>query len=88
MPAKLSASLIDALTSMKGAAAPDELAKRGVKGINITTQVTTERLAQVAQLSADGKLKAPRIHTFALEQAGDAFKVLGQGTGGKLVVKI
>jgi NADPH:quinone reductase len=75
------------VTSMKGAAAPEELAKRGVKGINISTQVTTERLAHLAELAAAGELKAPRISTFALEQAGDAFKALGQ-TGGKLVVKI
>ena len=76
------------VTSMKGAAAPDELAKRGVKGINISTQVTAERLAHLADLAAAGKLKAPRIRTFPLEQAGDAFKLLGQSTGGKLVVKI
>jgi NADPH:quinone reductase len=76
------------VTSMKGAAAPEELAKRGVKGVNISTQVTAERLAQLAELAAAGKLKAPRIRTFPLEQAGDAFKLLGQGTGGKLVVKI
>jgi NADPH:quinone reductase-like Zn-dependent oxidoreductase len=73
--------------SMKGAAAPDELAKRGVKGVNIQTQVNTERLETLAKLSADGKLKAPRIRTFPLEQAGEAFKLLGQ-VGGKLVVKI
>jgi NADPH:quinone reductase-like Zn-dependent oxidoreductase len=76
------------VTSMKGAAVPEELAKRGVKGVNISTQVTTERLAHLAGLAAEGKLKAPRIRTFPLEHAGDAFKVLGQGAGGKLVVKI
>lgn len=76
------------VTSMKGAAAVEELAKRGIKGVNTSTQVTTERLTQLAELMADGKLKAPRIRTFTLEQAGDAFKLSGQGTGGKLVVKI
>jgi NADPH2:quinone reductase len=74
--------------SMKGAAAIEELAKRGIKGVNTSTQVTTERLTHLAELMADGKLKAPRIRTLSLEQAGDAFKLLGQGTGGKLVVKI
>ena len=73
--------------SMKGAAAPDELAKRGVKGVNTQTQVNTERLQTLAKLSADGKLKAPRIRTFPFEQAGEAFKLLGH-SGGKLVVKI
>lgn len=75
------------ITSMKGAAAPDELEKRGVKGVNIQTQVNTERLETLAKLSADGKLKAPRIRAFPLDQAGQAFKLLGQ-VGGKLVVEI
>jgi NADPH2:quinone reductase len=73
--------------SMKGASAPDELAKRGVKGVNIQTQVNTERLETLAKLSTDGKLRAPRIRTFPLEQAGEAFKLLGQ-SGGKLVVEV
>lgn len=77
------------VTSMKGAAAIEDLAKRGVKGVNIGTQVTKERLEHLAGLMADGKLKAPRIRTFPLEQAGEAFNLLGQGQGGgKLVVKI
>jgi NADPH2:quinone reductase len=75
------------VVSMTGAAAPDEFAKRGVKGVNIQTQVNTERLETLAKLSADGKLKAPRIRTFPLDQAGEAFLLLGQ-VGGKLVVKI
>jgi NADPH:quinone reductase len=77
------------VTSMKGAAAPDDLAKRGVSGVNISTQVTTERLAHLARLAAEGKLKAPRIRTFPLEQAGDAIKLVAQGgAGGKVVVKV
>ncbi len=75
------------VVSMKGAAAPDELAKRGVKGVNVQTRVNTESLETLAKLSADGKLKAPRIRTFPLDQAGEAFKLLGHA-GGKLVVKI
>jgi NADPH:quinone reductase-like Zn-dependent oxidoreductase len=75
------------VTSMKGAAAVDELATRGIKGTNIGTRMTTERLEHLAGLAADGKLKAPQIRTFRLEEAGDAFKLLGH-TSGKLVVKI
>jgi NADPH2:quinone reductase len=75
------------ITSMKGAAAIEDLAKRGITGVNISTAVTTERLEHLADLAAGGKLKAPRIKAFTLEQAGEAFKLLGQ-TGGKLVVKI
>ena len=72
--------------SMKGAAGVDDLAKRGIKGINIQTQVTTERLEHLAQLAAAGKLKAPRTRTFPFEEAGEALKLLGHG--GKLVVKV
>ena len=75
------------VVSMKGAAAPDELAKRGVKGVNIQTRVNTERLETLATLSAEGKVKAPRIRTFPLDQAGEAFKLLGQ-VGGKLVITL
>jgi NADPH:quinone reductase len=75
------------VVSMKGAAAPDELAKRDVKGVNVQTQVNTDRLEALAKLAADHKLKAPRIQTFPLEQAGEAFKLLGHA-GGKLVVQI
>jgi NADPH:quinone reductase len=75
------------IVSMKGAAAPDELAKRGVMGVNVHTQMNTERLETLAKLAADGKLKAPRIHTFPLDKAGEAFKLLGQ-TDGKLVVTV
>jgi NADPH:quinone reductase-like Zn-dependent oxidoreductase len=73
--------------SMKGSAAIDELAKRDIKGVNISTQVTGERLEQLADLAAGGMLKAPRIRTFPLEQSGDAFKLLGH-IGGKLVVNL
>jgi NADPH:quinone reductase-like Zn-dependent oxidoreductase len=73
--------------SMKGAAVPDEAAKHGLKGINIQTQVNTERLETLAKLAADGKLKAPQIHKFPLAKAGDAIKLLGQ-TGGKIIVTI
>jgi NADPH2:quinone reductase len=76
-----------AVISMKGAAVPDELAKRELKGINIQTQVNTERLETLAKLSAGGKLKAPRIHKFTLDEAGEGFKLLGQ-TDGKIVVTV
>jgi NADPH:quinone reductase-like Zn-dependent oxidoreductase len=75
------------VVSMKGAAAPDELAKREITGVNIQTQVNTERLETLAKLSADGKLKAPRIHEFPLDKANEAFKILGQ-TDGKVVITL
>jgi NADPH:quinone reductase-like Zn-dependent oxidoreductase len=75
------------VVSMKGAAKPDELEKHGMKGVNVQTQMNTERLDSLAKLAADGKLKAPRVHKFPLEQAGEAFKLLGK-TDGKIVVTV
>jgi NADPH:quinone reductase-like Zn-dependent oxidoreductase len=73
--------------SMKGAAKPDELEKHGVKGVNVQTQMNTERLEIVAKLAAEGKLKAPRLHKFPLEKAGEAIKLLGHSDG-KIVVTV
>jgi NADPH:quinone reductase-like Zn-dependent oxidoreductase len=75
------------VVSMKGAAAPEELAKRGVKGVNVQTQMNTERLEALAKLTTEGKLKAPRVHKFPLDQAGEAIKLLGHSDG-KIVVTI
>jgi NADPH:quinone reductase-like Zn-dependent oxidoreductase len=78
-----------AVTSMKGAAAIDDLAKRGIKGVNVGTQVTKERLDHLATLATQGKLKATHIETFPLEKAGKAFQQIGQDTHrGKLVVTV
>ena len=77
------------VTSMKGAAAIEDLAKRGIKGVNIGTRVSKERLDHLAGLAAAGKLKAPHIETFPLENAGKAFELIGQPTHvGKVVVKV
>ena len=77
------------VTSMKGAASIEDLAKRAIKGVNISTRVTKERLDHLARLAVDGKLKPPHIQTFPLEKAGDAFQLIVQETHlGKLVVTL
>jgi len=76
------------VTSMRGSAAVDELAGRGIKGVNIGTQVTTDRLVELAKLRLAGKIKRPRIRTFTLEQAGEAFEAIAKGGGGKIVVTV
>ena len=77
------------VASMRGAAAIDDLAKRDIKGVNIGTRVTTERLDHLARLAAAGELKAPHIQTFPLERAGDGFDLIVQAAHlGKLVVTI
>jgi NADPH:quinone reductase len=75
------------VVSMKGAAAADELETRGLKGVNVQTKMNTERLDTLAKLSVDGKLKAPRIHKFPLNEASEAIKLLGH-TDGKLVITV
>jgi len=77
-----------AVTSMRGAASAEDLGKRDIKAVNIGTQVNTARLSELAQLRTEGKLQSPRIRTFTLDHAGDAFTAIGQGGGGKLVVTI
>jgi NADPH:quinone reductase-like Zn-dependent oxidoreductase len=76
------------VTSMKGAANIEDLSKRGIKGVNIGTQVTQQRLDHLARLVSEGKLKAPHIQTFPLDRAGEAFELIAQDHRGKLVVKI
>jgi NADPH:quinone reductase-like Zn-dependent oxidoreductase len=76
------------VTSMRGAANIEELANRGIKGVNVGTQVTKERLDHLAGLAAEGKLKAPHIKTFPLDRAGEAFELIVQDHLGKLVVTI
>ena len=76
------------VTSMRGAASAEELGMRGIKAVNIGTQVNTARLRELAQLRTEGKLQSPQIRTFTLDHAGDAFAAIGQSGGGKLVVTI
>ena len=76
------------VTSMRGAAAVEELEKRGVRGVNISTAMTAEKLAELAGLVAGGKLKPGLIHEFPLEQAAEALALSGQAAGGKIVVTI
>ena len=76
------------VTSMRGAASVEDLAKREITAVNIGTQVNTARLRELAQLRTEGKLQSPLIHTFTLDDADDAFAAIGQSAGGKLVVTI
>jgi NADPH:quinone reductase-like Zn-dependent oxidoreductase len=75
------------VTSMKGGAKVEDLAKRGVIGINVGTRVTTAALEKLAAMVEAGALRRPQIKTFKLDQAGAAFEEIGTGHArGKLVV--
>jgi NADPH2:quinone reductase len=75
------------LMSMRGAADPEALAPRGVSGVNVMTQTTTDKLERLAGFVQAGKLKRPEIRTFRLEEAGEALaEIEGRHVRGKLVV--
>ena len=75
------------LVSMVGAADTEALASRGITGVNVVTQATTEKLERVARFVEAGKLKPPEIRTFSLEEAGQAeAEIEGRHVRGKLVV--
>ena len=75
------------VVSMVGGADPEALASRGVTGVNVMTQGTTERLQRLAGLVEAGKVKRPEIRTFPLEEAGKALaEIETRHVRGKLVV--
>ena len=75
------------VVSMKGAADADALASRGVTGINIRTQATTEKLERLARNVSEGTLHRPEIATAPLDEAGRVLAEIGSGhTRGKLVI--
>ncbi len=77
-----------AVTSMRGAAVAEELEKRGLRATNISTQMNTDRLNELARLVAEGTLEPGLIHTFTLDGAAKAFELSGKGAGGKIVITI
>lgn len=65
----------------------DALTERGLTGSNVSAAV--DRLAELGDLMAEGALRAPVTHTFALGEAGDA--IAEQATRhvrGKLVIEL
>jgi len=77
------------VTSMRGAAKVEDLAKRNLTGINIRTMTTTAALEKLAALVESGMLKRPEIKTFKLEDSNQAFDDIGTGhVRGKLVVTL
>jgi NADPH2:quinone reductase len=75
------------VVSMKGAAEIDALATRGISGINVRTQATTEKLERLARSVSDGTLHRPEIATVPLAETGQALADIASGhTRGKVVV--
>lgn len=75
------------VASMRGAADVEGLAKRGVTGINVMTNVNAEALERLAGIVAKGSIKRPEIKTFSLDRAGEALEEIADGhVRGKLIV--
>ncbi len=75
------------LISMLSGADIEALAARGITGVNVRTQATTDKLERLAAFVTAGTLRRPQIRTFGLEQAGQALtEIAGHHVRGKLVV--
>jgi NADPH:quinone reductase len=75
------------VVSMMGAADAEALASRDVAGVNVRTQVTTDKLQRLVAYVAAGSLHRPHITSFPLADAGKALaEIAGRHVRGKLVV--
>ena len=75
------------VSSMRGAVNAEELAARGIRGVNIQTNFTTEPLRQLVRLFESGTLRAPEVRRFGLAQGAEAIAEVAAGhTRGKLVI--
>ena len=75
------------VVSMRGTSDADALAGRDVKGTNVVTKVTTDKLGRLLGAVAAGTLRRPHITTFTLEEAGTALaEIADRHVRGKLVV--
>lgn len=75
------------LVSMRGGSDTEALAARDVKGVNLMTRPTADRLEQLAGHVGRGELRRPQMRTFRLEDSNQALVELEGGhLRGKLVV--
>jgi NADPH:quinone reductase-like Zn-dependent oxidoreductase len=77
------------VASCVGGADEVALGQRGIKATNVSAMVTSEQLAMLAQMLADGRLQSPPIQPFFLPDAGDALlKIASRHVRGKLVLSV
>jgi NADPH:quinone reductase-like Zn-dependent oxidoreductase len=75
------------LVSMMGGADVETLAARGITGVNVMTQATTDKLERLAAFVEAGALRRPEIRTVHLDEVGQALvEIAGRHVRGKLVV--
>jgi NADPH:quinone reductase len=76
------------VVSATGGVDMDALAKRDVEGVNIQGRVNRGSLEELALLLERKEIASPEIETFALDQANEAFALVGSGHArGKVVVR-
>ena len=76
-----------AVVSMRGGADADALGARGLRAVNLMTQVNRQRLEHLGELVNQGALRRPEIATFGLDKAAEAYALLEtRHLRGKLVV--
>jgi NADPH:quinone reductase-like Zn-dependent oxidoreductase len=75
------------VASMAGGSDVDGLAERDVAGLNVRTQITTEKLDRLASHVEAGTLRRPTITVMPLDQAGRALAdCANRHVRGKLVL--
>jgi len=73
--------------SMLRGADIDHLAARGINGVRMTTQVTTEKLKRLAAAVEAGAVRRPQIRSVGLDEAASALTEMAGGhVRGKIVV--
>ena len=76
------------VVSTIGAADHDELAKRGIEGIN-ANRAGSERLTELAGLVENGRLRAPKLNVYPLDRAAAALAEQAERhVPGKIVIAI
>lgn len=76
------------VATLLGAADVEQLATRNIVGHNINAAPTADKLRLLGELAGSGALRVPIQGTFSMDQVGEAFQIFGQGTRGKLVLRI
>jgi NADPH:quinone reductase-like Zn-dependent oxidoreductase len=66
----------------------DTLAARRVQGANVAGMPTAEKLAELSEQVAAGKLRIEVQQTFPFAEAATALETFMAGTRGKVVVRI
>ena len=74
------------VATLLGAADIDAFAERGIVASNVNAATTSDRIRQLAEMVAAGRLRVVIQETYPLERAPEAIAAFQAGTRGKLVL--